>query len=195
MTDFTLIGHDSPTEDYPGPVVPIGLSDGDMVVAYATNDSTVFDKIAEGAPFVRHDSATRSALHDFDPNHERLFALTRDHVVSYAIASEGEFFTKILTTEQLSHINPFLRLSMTKRAAAQQLIEQEWIRCAAELDNFAPGLAAQYGRYDSLNAGTITPIAFHRDLSRPFEVSVAALWRDLGATTFKFVRIPSSTCI
>lgn len=149
---FRLLGHDNPL-GYPGPVVPIGVLDGQLVAVYATNEFWRTDRYSGGekivalgkdADYVTHSDSTNEPLGGFNARMHRLFAFAETSVVIYDIEREKSFFVQLLDSPNRRQMNPFLRLSLAKASGDISLVAKELFACGENLHRTAPQVVQQW---------------------------------------------------
>lgn len=115
--EFKLLGHDNIYRDYPAPVIPIGtFTDNDHLVAvYSGKKQTpAFEEIDSNATYVRHSAELQKQLEGFDPQRERLFAMSETDVRRYPIAQERSFIQQFLASADSAGCSLGVRKTLEK---------------------------------------------------------------------------------
>ena len=138
---FQLIGHECPTGEYPGPVVPIGNLGGRRVALFRTRDAVTFEAIDPGALFVEYPPDLRRSLVSYDVGSEALFAFSEMDVVSYKIEDERTFFDDLLRGSSDANRtieDPFFRLSLATATGRRDTIFRELVRSTRAIYEESP---------------------------------------------------------
>jgi CheY-like chemotaxis protein len=134
MTAFTLVGHDSPLEQYPSLVLPVGhRPDGRLFVVYQGAPGKQEDPISDQSRFVRYSKELLYQLRFFDPGTHQLFAYSETDVKFFAKAEEAYFFDDFLSDGTYADMDPFIRLSFAKLTRNPQRVIPEIGGCLLHL--------------------------------------------------------------
>src|ERR1051325_11255113 len=93
---FELLGHDNPLGRYPGPVVPIGKLNGQLVAVFAGHNGNETQNLGGDEEYIHHDNSVTENLQDFDYKRDRLFAFNEQDVAFYEVTREREWFSYVL---------------------------------------------------------------------------------------------------
>lgn len=142
------MGHECPTADYPGPVIPIGNLDGRRVALYRTQEGVTFVPVDPEALFVEHAADLRLTLRSYDVKRDVLFAFTESDVTWYAIDDERAFFESLLRNSPgagRAVEDPFFRLSLAAATGYPDVVFRELLFSAKAISGRCPGfLVAWY---------------------------------------------------
>lgn len=135
---FELLGHDNPLGRYPGPVVPIGKLNGQLVAVFAGHNGNQTQVLNGDEEYTHHNKSVAENLQDFDYNRDRLFAFNEHDLVLYKVAHEREWFSQVLQDPRLSDDNPFLRLALAKIVSSPDVVLEELYKCVVFLSRKSP---------------------------------------------------------
>jgi hypothetical protein len=138
--EFALLGYDNPLGRYPAPVVPVGRMGGELVAVYADDESPSYITLEGDVQYLKFDARTLKHFVDFDPQLDRLFAISSNDVRHYLIKGEKTFFSKLLKQESFTYDNPFLSLSLAKATNDSKLIVWELMSCVLWMLGSTPEL-------------------------------------------------------
>src|SRR5436190_6842436 len=133
-TSFQLVGHINPIGEYPAPVIPVGLVDGSLSVAFANEGSVDLQALAADASFVlhAHHTVVGVAPQTFRPEVHRLMGLRSDLVRAYE-CSDRSALQQLLIGDNLIHSAPFLAISVAIDARNPQAFQASAIECVSRL--------------------------------------------------------------
>lgn len=129
---FVLVGHDSPTGEYPSPVMPIGEREGVLVVAYRGVAGVEFEEIPADAIYERH------AVADFEVERDVLFAFSPSEVIRFAVEDEQLFFDAVLQDPRMKDADAFFRLAIAIDTKHPDLVSAELVRARRRMSENAP---------------------------------------------------------
>jgi len=135
---FELLGHDNPLGRYPGPVVPIGKLNGQLVAVFAGHNGNETQVLNGDEEYTHHNKSVAENLQDFDYNRDRLFAFNEHDLVLYKVTYEREWFSQVLQDPRLSDNNPFLRLALAKIVSSPDVVLEELYKCVVFLSRKSP---------------------------------------------------------
>lgn len=168
---FQLLGFDAPLSHYPAPVVPIGLLGNKLVAVFITDDDPAFVRLDNDVEYIQFSESALRNLADFNPSKQRLFALNREDVKSYAIDDEQRIFLALLKQKFFSSNNPFFRLSLAKIVNRPSILLREISLCARHIYLSSPEML------DSWYLGQLDSLREH--VSEDVYAALPSNWRDL----------------
>ena len=130
--DRPLVGHVNPLGTYPAPVAPVVLVEGQPYVVFDAPKGDVAPRPFHGA-FVEHVDAGAASLDDFDPEHERLFALTKSTVLRYSPEEGSDFVRRLMDRHGLLGLDPFVALELVQEARLADLVPSTMEACARRI--------------------------------------------------------------
>lgn len=135
---FVLHGYDSPTGEYPSPVVPVGERDGMLCVGWRGADGVELEEVQREVQFVHY------PMHDFDVVRDALFAFELGDVVAYPIEDEPLFFDAVLRDPRMKEADPFFRLALAIETGHEDVITSELVRARRRMQKNAPHYADRW---------------------------------------------------
>lgn len=146
--NFELTGHECPTAEYPGPVIPIGNLDGRRVASFRTQEgSASFEPVESDALFVMHADDLRLKLQSYDVERDVLFAFSESDVTWYAVDDERAFFEGVLRDSLgagRSVEDPFFRLSLAAATGYPDAVFRELVLSARAISERCPGFLGEW---------------------------------------------------
>src|SRR5205807_10437605 len=107
MNSLKLLGHDCPLRSYPGPVVPIGMLNNELVALYYSKDETgkpIIEKLPADCKFIEYSNP--DSLPSFDLERDRLFAFGPEKLQVYPTRLRPAFYQKLLQDPDFCKNNP-----------------------------------------------------------------------------------------
>ena len=123
-----LVGYDCPLGSYPAPLVPIICENDKYKAVYLDEDlqlhthpvvSTNFSNLSDC------EESIKKKLEKFDYCRHRLFAISESDIEFYEIKLEKSFFINLLSDDNFSENNPFVRVSLAEATGYNSLLRRE----------------------------------------------------------------------